>query len=218
MKTIFLALIFAFGVSGYEEKAGTIRIDLKRQKTPWEQYLKYSTQFKEFGIHLDRDTNLTNSTVPVYRYLDNEFYGKISLGNPGQCMNVALDTSWSLSWVISSKCGTFTTGCLFHNKYDHDISSSYKKDGRPYSADAFNGFYSYDSISVGQTNVTTFSFVEMVGVPNSLFSNKADGALGLGLKYGDYEPFVYALYRQKKIREPIFSIYLNRVLLIKRKS
>lgn len=60
--------------------------------------------------------------------------------------------------------------------------------------------------------MTGFSFVEMTSVPSSFLFNKADGVLGLALAdpYGAYEPFFYTLLRQGKIKDPIFSIYLNR--------
>ncbi|CAH1163535.1 unnamed protein product [Phaedon cochleariae] len=201
-----------------QEKKGTMRIELIRQKSPREQYMN-APNLKAFGIDYgfldDYGMNRTNDSIALYRYLDNEFYGKIVIGHPGQIMNVAFDTAWSLTWVLSKKCQTYTTyGCWFHNLYNHDRSSYYKKDGKPYVGDEgifnFTGFYSYENISMAHSNVTAFSFVEMVGVPSSMAFSKADGVLGLGLKDGDYEPFFYALYRQKKIRDPIFSIYLNR--------
>ncbi|XP_074042272.1 lysosomal aspartic protease isoform X2 [Leptinotarsa decemlineata] len=208
MKRIFILLITVLVTYCYKEKHGTIRVDLFRQTNPHLQYLVYGTHLNWFK------KNDSYPDVPIYRYSDNEFYGKIMVGKPGQMMNVAFDTAWSQTWLISSKCSAITTpGCMFHNYYYHEKSSSYKKDGRPFSADMGNfnmtGFYSYDTISVDSANVTTFSFVEMSTVPTTFILNKADGAIGLGTKYGDSEPFFYALYRQKKVRDPIFSIYLN---------
>ncbi|EFA06989.2 Lysosomal aspartic protease-like Protein [Tribolium castaneum] len=73
------------------------------------------------------------------------------------------------------------------------------------------GFYSYDNISIAHSNVTAQSFIEMVYVPYEFVFNKADGVMGLGLKTDEnYDPFFYTLLKQKKIKNPIFSIYLNR--------
>ncbi|CAG9837942.1 unnamed protein product [Diabrotica balteata] len=47
-------------------------------------------------------------------------------------------------------------------------------------------------------------------VPDTMQFDKADGVLGLGPKSGNYEPFFYTMYREKKIRDPVFSVYLNR--------
>lgn len=60
--------------------------------------------------------------------------------------------------------------------------------------------------------MTGFSFVEMKQVPFDFLFNKADGVLGLSLRddAGSYTPFFYTLLQQKKIENPIFSIFLNR--------
>jgi hypothetical protein len=51
----------------------------------------------------------------------------------------------------------------------------------------------------------------MVDVPYEFIINKADGVMGLGLQTDDgYTPFFYTLLNQKKIKNPIYSIYLNR--------
>lgn len=45
-------------------------------------------------------------------FFQNEFYGKVVVGHPGQTMNVAIDTAWSLTWLISAECNDFKTfGC-----------------------------------------------------------------------------------------------------------
>lgn len=224
---VFVSFCNQFVVSEYvlneNKNNNTLSIHLVRQKTPREQLYNNAHKLKKYGYdmewlykkHHHKGNNRTNDSIAIYRYLDNEFYGQIVIGHPGQILNVAFDTAWTISWVLSSKCSPFTTpGCLFHRKYDHSKSSEWKKDNRPYIANegSYNltGFYSYDNISVAHVNVTAQSFVEMVKVPYSFFFNKADGIMGLGLQVDKYEPFFYKLHRQKKIKDPIFSIYLNR--------
>ncbi|KAJ8963214.1 hypothetical protein NQ318_018680 [Aromia moschata] len=198
---------------------GTIRVELVRHKSAFEQHIN-APNLEKYGLNFDElfkphNTNRTNDSIALYRYFDNEFYGQIVIGHPGQTLNVAFDTAWSLSWVISEKCEIWKTiGCWFHHRYDHTKSSEYKKDNRPYSGNEgtynLTGFYSYDNISIAHSNVTAQSFVEMVNVPYTYIFSKIDGVLGLGLKTGDYDPFFYKLLRQKKIKNPIFSIFLNR--------
>ncbi|CAH0552174.1 unnamed protein product [Brassicogethes aeneus] len=201
-------------------KNGGIDIPLKRQKTPREEFLnapdltKYGKEFVDLTKKHHHKGNRTNDSIALYRYLDNEFFGEIIIGHPGQKFKVNFDTAWNLAWVISSKCNYWETpGCWLHNKYDHTKSSEYKPDGRPYSVQdgsfKLSGFYAYDNISIAHSNVTKQSFVEMVQVPPSWFLNKADGILGLGVKNDDYDPFFYTLLKQKKIKNPIFSIYIN---------
>lgn len=40
---------------------------------------------------------------------------------------------------------------------------------------------------------------------------KADGVMGLGLRYGDYNPFIYQLLKNGNISRALFSIYMNRL-------
>lgn len=217
---ILLSVVCSHGY-GIAEKDRYIRIDLFRQKSPRSQLVKYGHKLEKYGFNFDwaninqRGPPRDNDSINLFRYMDNEFYGKIVIGKPGKTMNVAFDTAWSLSWVLSAKCKIFVTpGCKGHNLYDHLHSSYWKKNGTAYSAkegnDTFSGFYSYENISIAHSNVTDYLFVEMVNVPDSMAINKADGVLGLGIKTGDYEPFLYTLYRQKKIKDLLFSIYLNR--------
>ncbi|KAJ3649035.1 hypothetical protein Zmor_020797 [Zophobas morio] len=197
------------------DKKKTFSFEIRRYKTPTEHYLNYGEQlgpdFKQI-LKMARD----NDSIALYRFLDDEFYGQIVIGHPGQTLYVNFDTTWSYSWVMSSKCSSIKTiGCYFHRKYDHTKSSEYKKDGRPFAMDLgtynLTGFYSYDNISIAHSNVTGQSFIEMVDVPYEFIINKADGVMGLGLQTdANYTPFFYTLLHQKKIKEPIFSIYLNR--------
>jgi len=206
---------------------GSYVIRLNRQKTPFEQYLNNAHILKKFGINVDWlykknrprlgsvQDKRTNDSIALYRYLDNEFYGPIVMGHPGQTLNVAFDTAWSLSWVLSSFCHDFTNiGCWFHTKYDHTKSSGYKPDGRtiivPEGKYNLSGYFSFDNISIAHSNVSNYSFVEMTSVPYTFLFNKVDGVLGLGLKNDSYDPFFYTLLKQDKIRDPIFCVYLNR--------
>lgn len=203
-----------------EATNGTMRIELIRQKTAREQHLN-APHLTQYGINFDwfykkhHGSNRTNDSIALYRYLDNEFYGKIVIGHPGQTLNVAFDTAWSLSWVLSSECNEWKSiGCWLHNRYDHTKSSEYKKNGSPYIANEgkynLTGFYSYENFSIAHSNATNQSFVEMVTVPWTFLFNKIDGVLGLGLKIDTYNPFFYTLLAQNKIKNPTFSIYLNR--------
>ncbi|CAG9766218.1 unnamed protein product [Ceutorhynchus assimilis] len=211
---------------GDDSDNGSFNIRLNRQKTAFEQHLNNAHILKKHNIdfyslykkHHHKANNRTNDSIALYRYIDNEFYGKIVIGHPGQTLNVAFDTAWSLSWVLSSECsGSFSLtniGCLFHNTYNHKRSSEYRPDGRkivvPDGNSELSGYFSFDNISIAHSNVTDFSFVEMTKVPFNLLFSKIDGVLGLGLQNDAYKPFFYTLLDQGKIKEPIFTVYLNR--------
>ncbi|KAL3287469.1 hypothetical protein HHI36_001939 [Cryptolaemus montrouzieri] len=169
----------------------------------------------DWMLEKPKPNNRTNDSILLYRYLDHEFYGKIVIGHPGQTLNVAFDTTWTYSWVLSSECSDIETiGCYFHNKYDHTKSSEFKPDGRKFSIKEgpynLTGYFSYDNISIAHSNVTNYDFIEMTYVPYTFIFNKADGVMGLGKKADLYDPFFYTLLNQKRIKDPVFSIYLNR--------
>lgn len=52
----------------------------------------------------------------------------------------------------------------------------------------------------------------MTGLSYSFVFTKVDGVMGLGLKYGDYNPFIYELMQNGSISKALFSIYMNRYL------
>lgn len=50
----------------------------------------------------------------------------------------------------------------------------------------------------------------MTGLSYVFVFTKVDGVMGLGLKYGDYNPFMYQLLQSGNISKALFSIYMNR--------
>ncbi|XP_056629561.1 uncharacterized protein LOC130440442 [Diorhabda sublineata] len=210
---VFLIFAVFHYTCGYDYKK--LKINIKRQKSPRKQYLEHQDILNKYGVTLEYPSLMdrrTNDSIAIYRYLDNEFYGEIVIGHPGKKMYVAFDTAWDRTWVMSLRCNIHQVpGCRSHHLYDHDASSYYKENGTKYlGQDNFLGFYSYENISMAHSNVTDFSFIEMTEVPDYMQFSKVDGVMGLGIKVDDYEPFFYTLLRQNKIRDPIFSIYLNR--------
>nr|CAI5847820.1 unnamed protein product [Callosobruchus analis] len=182
-------------------------IDIIRQKSPRLQYLENPHLADQLGFGEEFHQKPKpkpkpgNDSIAIYRYLDYEFYAKIVIGHPGQTMNVALDTAWTLSWILSEKC-------------------QFAKDGAPYIANEgkynYTGFYSYEHMSVAHSNITGFRFIEMVSVPWTFLFSKTDGVLGLGIRNpNDHlnEPFFYALHRQNNITNFLFSVYLNRITI-----
>lgn len=89
----------------------------------------------------------------MFLCLQSEFYGQVVVGSPGKTFNVAFDTTWSYSWLMSSQCDTEVVGCWFHNKYNHMDSSTYRKDGRKFNMNVgsynLTGFFSNETFSVG---------------------------------------------------------------------
>lgn len=88
------------------------------------------------------------------------------VGSPGKTFNVAFDTTWTYSWLMSSECEMEVVGCWFHNKYNHHKSSSYSKVGTKFNMNVgsynLTGFFSNDTFAVGRTN--RYKFLMMLCV------------------------------------------------------
>ncbi|KAF6212056.1 hypothetical protein GE061_012574 [Apolygus lucorum] len=151
------------------------------------------------------------------------YYGRITLGSPGQKFNVIFDTGSTDFWVPSKKCSWLSILCWYKwwvdaPFYDHDKSSTYKEIGRshmlPYGTGWLWGFESKDVLKVGDLKIENQTFIE--GTYESLFfffMERIDGILGLGfpklsIQDGVVSPFSNII---KQTGMPgMFSIYLNR--------
>jgi len=156
-------------------------------------------------------------SVPISDYQNAQFYGPIKIG--GQDFKVIFDTGSANVWVPGKACGYLT--CWFHPRYDESKSKTFEKDGREYKVQygsgPVEGFFSKDTVSVGNVDVKGQLFAEVskvsFGPLNVAFAaGKFDGLMGLGFKnlslYQIPTPFE-AMIEQKLIPEPIFAFYLQ---------
>ncbi|EPS66177.1 hypothetical protein M569_08599, partial [Genlisea aurea] len=155
--------------------------------------------------------------VALKNYMDAQYFGEIAIGTPPQKFTVIFDTGSSNLWIPSSRCH-FSIACLFHSKYKSSQSSTYKKNGKPaaihYGTGAISGFFSEDSVKVGDLVVRDQEFIEATKEPSVTFLlAKFDGILGLGFKeisVGNATPLWYNMVNQGLVKEPVFSFWLNR--------
>ncbi|PWA89419.1 cyprosin [Artemisia annua] len=184
-----------------------------------------------------------SDAIALTNYMDAQYYGEIGVGTPPQKFTVIFDTGSSNLWVPSAKC-YFSMACLFHSKYKSSQSSTYMKNGMvcmsfniscdvywasivnifvsnsgksaaiQYGTGSISGFFSQDSITLGDLVVKKQDFIEATKEPGVTFlAAKFDGILGLGfqeISVGDAVPVWYKMVEQGLVQEPVFSFWLNR--------
>lgn len=189
-----------------------LNVHLVRRRSP-RQNLKIANEHG-LDIHaLENTKNATNYTLALQKYLDNEFYGFIRVGSRSQQFQVIFDTAWTTSWIMSKDCPPSVDGCKGHQLYDHDRSDTYVRNGTKYSSregdEVLSGYYSRDKINFGGCKLNQ-TFVEMTQVPASFMLNKADGLIGLSPSFNGEKTVPEMLYEEGWLKQPIFSIFLNR--------
>jgi cathepsin D len=126
------------------------------------------------------------------------------------------DTGSSNLWIPSKKCDN-NAACLAHNKYDSSKSSTYKQNGSPikmeYLIGSMSGFLSTDMVAIGSAKIRDQTFGEAVSEPDDNFVGVPDGILGLGFENIAYDgviPVFDNMVKQKLVKKPVFSFYINR--------
>jgi hypothetical protein len=156
-------------------------------------------------------------SVPIYNFMNAQYYGPITVGTPGQKFQVIFDTGSSNLWIPSTKCPS----CGSHPRYNHDKSSTYVEDKRDfhieYGSGPVSGYFSQDNLEMGGLVVENQVFAEVEDVSGlglAFLMGKFDGILGAGWDTISIEgiptPF-QALFTQGKIKENYFAFYLSRV-------
>jgi len=182
---------------------------------------KYMGARPQIGSHAEemfKDTTFKGDgahPVPVSNFLNAQYFSEISVGTPPQDFKVVLDTGSSNLWVPSSECGSIA--CYLHQKYDHDSSSTYKKNGSEfaiqYGSGALSGYVSEDTVVIGDLKIKNQLFAEATSEPGLAFAfGRFDGILGLGydtISVNKIPPPFYNMIDQGLLDEPVFAFYLS---------
>ncbi|GAB4825172.1 hypothetical protein Ancab_008047 [Ancistrocladus abbreviatus] len=206
---------------------GLLRVGLKRQKL--NQINRLSTHsgckrkgsmrasIMDYGVGNGVQESGDSDIISLKNYMDAQYFGEIGIGTPPQKFTVIFDTGSSNLWIPSAKC-YFSLACYFHSKYKSSQSSTYKKNGKSaeihYGTGAISGYFSKDSVTLGDLVVKSQDFIEATREPSITFvAAKFDGILGLGfqdISVGNAVPVWYNMINQSLVSEPVFSFWLNR--------
>jgi len=150
--------------------------------------------------------------------MDAVYYGKISIGTPPQNFTCVFDSGSSNLWMPSAQCPTSNTACQTHKKYYSSRSSTYTRNGSPFSIQygtgSLTGFVSSDDVTVAGLTIKGQKFAEALKQPGKTFEvAQFDGICGLGyqsISVNGITPMLYNMKKQGLIRAQQFSVYLNK--------
>jgi len=196
-----------------------VRVQLNKRDLSREVLTHRSVRAKAQTDALRADAMLgATPTVPIFNFMDAQYYGEVTIGTPPQKFLVVYDTGSSNLWVPSSKCSFVQIPCDIHTKYDASKSSTYTANGTTfaiqYGSGSLSGFLSTDSVGFGGLTVKGQTFAEATKEPGIAFiAAKFDGILGLAYKSISVDQVVppfYNMVEQKLVPQGLFAFYLSR--------
>ncbi|XP_053923939.1 pepsin A-like [Cuculus canorus] len=155
------------------------------------------------------------STEPLQNYMNNEYYGTISIGTPAQEFTVLFDTGSSNLWVPSVYCSS--QACSNHNRFNPSASSTYVGTSETveiaYGTGSMTGILGYDTVGVAGINVVNQIFGLAETEPGDFFYyTPFDGILGLAypsISSSGATPVFDNMMSEGLVTEDLFSVYLS---------
>nr|XP_014717259.2 pepsin A [Equus asinus] len=155
------------------------------------------------------------ATQPLENYMDEEYFGTISIGTPAQEFTVIFDTGSSNLWVPSTYCSSLA--CSNHNRFNPEDSSTYEATSESvsitYGTGSMTGVLGYDTVRVGGIEDTNQIFGLSESEPGSfLYYAPFDGILGLAypsISASGATPVFDNMWDQGLVSQDLFSVYLS---------
>ncbi|NXA17744.1 PEPA protein, partial [Ibidorhyncha struthersii] len=182
-----------------------------REQGLLETYLKqhpYNLAAKYFPTRI--------SAEPLQNYLDNEYFGTISIGTPAQEFTVVFDTGSSNLWVPSVYCSSLA--CSNHNRFNPADSSTFISTNESlyiaYGTGSMSGVLGYDTVTVADIKVLNQIFGLAETEPGAFFYyTPFDGILGLAfpsIASSGATPVFDNMMMQGLVAKDLFSVYLSK--------
>ncbi|KAJ7662469.1 aspartic peptidase domain-containing protein [Mycena rosella] len=117
--------------------------------------------------------------------VDSAYYCTVSIGTPGQSLDLVLDMTASDSWVADTSC---VSGCTPSMRlFDLDTSSSaettfFDIGSITYGSGDVSGDIFTDTMQLGSYVIPSQAFLGASRIPTNLIQGSASGVLGLGLQ------------------------------------
>jgi len=155
------------------------------------------------------------ANIRLRNYKNTQFLGSVGIGTPPQNFEVVFDTGSSNFWVPSEDCKS--EGCIRHNRYSMDRSSTFSADGRPvnvkYGSGFINGILYKDHVHFANQKVRDTHFIGVTEEQgDALARGHFAGILGLAFPQisvdGVLPPFD-RLMEQQSLEQNVFSFYLS---------
>uniref|UniRef100_A0A9L0IEJ4 Pepsin A n=1 Tax=Equus asinus TaxID=9793 RepID=A0A9L0IEJ4_EQUAS len=155
------------------------------------------------------------ATEGLENYMDEEYFGTISIGTPAQEFTVIFDTGSSNLWVPSVYCSSLA--CSDHNRFNPEDSSTYEATSESvsitYGTGSMTGVLGYDTVRVGGIEDTNQIFGLSESEPSSfLYYAPFDGILGLAypsISASGATPVFDNIWDQGLVSQDLFSVYLS---------
>ncbi|XP_061855699.1 pepsin A-5 [Colius striatus] len=156
------------------------------------------------------------SSESLENYLDDEYFGTISIGTPGQDFTVIFDTGSSNLWVPSIYCSSVS--CTNHKRFNPEKSSTFVSTNDTveiaYGTGSMTGILGYDTVAVSGLDVTNQIFGLSETEPGDFFYYAPfDGILGLAfpsIASSGATPVFDNMMSEDLVSEDLFSVYLSK--------
>ncbi|XP_050754472.1 pepsin A-like [Gymnogyps californianus] len=156
------------------------------------------------------------SVEPLQNYLDNEYFGTISIGTPAQKFTVIFDTGSSNLWVPSVYCSSLA--CSNHKRFNPARSSTFVSTNESvsiaYGTGSMTGILGYDTVTVADIKVLNQIFGLAETEPGDFFYySPFDGILGLAfpsIASSGATPVFDNMMTEGLVAKDLFSVYLSK--------